>query len=198
MNAYTSNRRLTVLVIAALGLFVLAGCNNLQEQPKLHDAYDESPTFGSAARVPLEEAVPVGFLNEDEHFYAGTVDGEFAEGFPENIEITRDLIARGQIEFESFCSPCHGYSGYGDGVLSQEGFPPPASYHTDDLRDAPAGRIYAAIANGKGTMYSYAARVEPEDRWAIVAYIRALQLSQHAEFAALPEDLQAEFDALEG
>ncbi|NJL56204.1 cytochrome c [bacterium] len=179
------------LVCLLLVALVMAACGNLAEQPKLHSPYDESRAFGTAAREILPEAVAIGYLREDEHFYNGTIDGEFAETFP--IPVTRELIEEGRIEYESYCTPCHGYAGYGNGVLSEEGFPAPASYHDREIREKPVGDYFDAITNGQNAMYSFASQVTPAERWAIIAYIRALQYSQNAPFADLPEDLQAQF-----
>jgi mono/diheme cytochrome c family protein len=95
--------------------------------------------------------------------------------------VTLALLQRGQEQFRIYCTPCHGELGLGNGMIVQRGFPQPPSYHIDRLRAAPVQHFYDVITNGYGVMYSYAARVEPGDRWAIAAYIRALQLSHHAE-----------------
>lgn len=100
--------------------------------------------------------------------------------------VTPALLARGQERYAINCTPCHGAAGDGDGMIVRRGFPAPPSYHTQRLRAAPARYLYDVITEGYGVMYSYAARVTPEDRWAIVAYIRALQLSRHAQVAELP------------
>jgi mono/diheme cytochrome c family protein len=100
---------------------------------------------------------------------------------------TPALLKRGQERFNIFCSPCHGLDGKGDGIVAERGFPHPPSFFEPRLMTAPASTFYDAITNGYGVMYSYAARVAPRDRWAIVAYIRALQLSQHARVADVPE-----------
>lgn len=100
--------------------------------------------------------------------------------------VTPELLARGRERFGIFCSPCHGLSGYGDGMIVSRGFPAPPSYHSARLRAATAQHFVDVITNGYGVMYSYAARVPPEDRWAIAAYIRALQLSQGARVADVP------------
>jgi mono/diheme cytochrome c family protein len=97
------------------------------------------------------------------------------------------LLKRGQERFNIDCSPCHGLDGKGDGIVAERGFPHPPSYFDARLMAAPASEFYDAITQGYGAMYSYAARVEPRDRWAIVAYIRALQLSQNATVAMAPE-----------
>jgi mono/diheme cytochrome c family protein len=114
------------------------------------------------------------------------------------MPVTLELLKRGQERFNIYCSPCHGRLGDGKGMISQRGFNvrrPVASYHSDRLRKMPVGYFYDVITNGYGAMYSYASRVEPEDRWAIVSYIRVLQLSQHASTAdADPSKLSAAND----
>jgi hypothetical protein len=189
------NTRQLVLCVV-LGALLLAGCSNMEEQPKIHLPYDESPTFGQSARVILPEAVPVGWLEDDNPLLTGMVDGELIDTFP--VEITEEVLALGQRTFNDFCSPCHGYDGDGNGVIAREGFPQPATYHTDTLRQMPVGHFFRVITDGKGSMFSYASRIDPETRWAVVAYIRALQLSQYAEFNELPSELQAELEALDG
>lgn len=181
----------TLLLILLLGLLVLAGCDNMHEQPKLDEPYSASETFGTAAREILPEAVAIGHLRDDEHLYEGTMDGALADELP--FELTEDVLLRGKDQFEAFCTPCHGHSGYGDGVVSLEGFPPPASYHTEELRAQPVGHFFQVITDGVGVMYSYASRIAPEDRWAIAAYIKALQLSQNATLDDLPDELQSAF-----
>jgi mono/diheme cytochrome c family protein len=101
--------------------------------------------------------------------------------------VTSALLARGRERFDIFCAPCHGLAGEADGVIVKHGFPKPPSYHSDALLNASAQHLYDVISNGYGVMYAFADRVEPQDRWAIVAYIRALQLSQHATVAEAPE-----------
>ena len=100
---------------------------------------------------------------------------------------TAPLLARGRERFDIFCAPCHGLAGDGDGIIVKHGFPAPPSYHSARLRAASAAHFYDVISHGYGVMYSYAARVAPQDRWAIIAYIRALQLSRHASVAQAPE-----------
>jgi mono/diheme cytochrome c family protein len=120
-------------------------------------------------------------LREDQHFYTGFVGKDEATTFPQPV--TRELIERGHERYDIYCSVCHGLTGDGLGMIVRRGFPPPPSFHQDRLRQAPPGHFYQVITNGFGVMYPYAARVEPADRWAIAAYIRALQLSQNATLA---------------
>jgi len=113
-----------------------------------------------------------------------------APGYANPLPITAALLARGQGRFDIYCAPCHSRAGDGDGMIARRGFPAPPSYHTARLRQAPDSHFYQVITHGYGVMYAYADRVAPRDRWAIVAYIRALQLSQHAPADALtPRDL---------
>lgn len=101
------------------------------------------------------------------------------------LSLTPALVARGQERFDIYCAPCHGSSGAGNGIIVQRGFPAPPSYHSDRLRNAPDSHFYQVISEGYGVMYPYADRISPSDRWAIVAYIRALQLSQHVPASLL-------------
>ncbi|MEP6811132.1 MAG: cytochrome c [Chthoniobacterales bacterium] len=135
------------------------------------------------ARVPPAHTVARGEERADEQFYRGKIGGQLVATFP--MPVTHELLARGQERFNIYCSVCHGATGAGNGMIVQRGFPPPPSLHEERLLSAPPGHFVDVITNGYGVMYSYASRVVPEDRWAIAAYIRALQLSQHAA----PNDL---------
>ncbi len=154
-------------------------------QPK-YKPLDPSNFFGDgrSARPEVPGTVAHGYLRTDELLYTGKVNGEPADLFP--FPVTRQVLERGRERFNIYCSPCHDYTGSGRGLVVQRGFPPPPSYHIDRLVKAPAGHFFDVITNGYGAMYSYAARVDPQDRWAIVAYIRALQLSQHAALDDVP------------
>jgi cytochrome c len=133
----------------------------------------------------VEGTVARGELRIDEQLYTGKVNGVDAETFP--FPITKEDLERGRERFEIYCSPCHDYAGTGHGMIVQRGFPPPPSLHIDRLRQAPPGHFFDVMTNGLGNMYSYAARVTPEDRWRIAAYIRALQLSEHDSIEDVPE-----------
>ena len=113
---------------------------------------------------------------------------EFAGGGapPNPLAPTRDVLLRGQQRFDIYCAPCHSEAGDGDGMVARRGFPHPPTFHSDRLRNAPDGHFFQVITRGYGAMYPYADRVAPDDRWAIVHYIRALQLSQHATLSAVP------------
>ncbi len=130
------------------------------------------------SRVPPAHTVARGQLRADEQFYTGKIGEDLAATFP--MAVDRELLDRGHERFGIYCAVCHGATGEGHGMIVQHGFPQPPSLHEQRLRDAPPGHFFDVMTNGYGVMYSYASRVSPEDRWAIAAYIRALQLSQHA------------------
>ena len=130
----------------------------------------------------------------DEPFYTGRQNGEFIDIIP--IEVNREVLLRGQERFNIYCSPCHGLVGNGQGMVVQRGFKQPNSFHTDQVRSQPDGYFYDVMTNGFGVMYSYAARVHPEDRWAIVAYIRALQFSQNVPLDSLPTEDRQQIESL--
>jgi len=168
------------LALVLIPLALLTGCRqDMHLQPKYNP--EVPSTFfsdGRSSREPVIGTVAQGELRIDELLYAGKIDGKIADVFP--FAITAADLNRGRERFNIYCTPCHGYTGDGDGMIVQRGFPAPPSYHIDRLRQAPAGHFFDVMTHGFGLMYSYAASVSPEDRWRITAYIRALQLSQHA------------------
>ncbi len=167
-----------------------AGCHtDMWRQPKLAPL-SESTLFpdGQASRPFVPGTIPRGYLREDSAFYTGFVNKKLVTKIP--IPVTLQLLKRGQERFNIYCSPCHGRLGDGEGMIAHRGFSirrKPGDYHTDRLRTMPIGHFYDVITNGYGAMFSYASRVEPHDRWAIAAYIRVLQLSQHATPAEYAE-----------
>ncbi len=173
------------------------GCtiNPMRDQPR-YDPLEPSQLFpdGSSARPVVPGTIPNNYDVANEWFYTGkTADGQLVNSFP--FPITMAVLQRGQERFNIYCSPCHGFDGRGDGMIVQRGFTHPPSYHTDRLRNAPIGHFIDVITNGFGQMYSYAYRVKPEDRWAIAAYIRALQLSQNASINDVPNAEQQKLEA---
>jgi mono/diheme cytochrome c family protein len=187
-NARVSRRlRCAACFAAMLAAGALAGCRlDMHLQPR-YNPYDPSDFFsdGRSARQPVAGTVARGELRIDEQLYTGKVDGKLADTFP--FPITANDILRGQQRYNIYCSPCHDYTGSGRGMIVQRGFPPPPSYHIDRLRQAPVGHFFDVMTNGFGAMYSYASRISPEDRWRIAAYIRALQLSEHAKIEDVPD-----------
>ncbi len=159
---------------------------DMYNQPKYKGLRESSLfTDGKSARELVAGTVPRGFLREDAHLYRGVVeDTVLARTFP--MPVTRNLLQRGQERFEIFCTPCHDYLGTGRGMVVRRGFKQPPSYHQDRLRNAPVGYLFDVMTHGFGVMSSYASQVPVEDRWAIAAYIRALQYSQNAKLTELP------------
>jgi mono/diheme cytochrome c family protein len=174
------------LVAVCLALLLVACRQDMHDQPRA-EAFERSNVFanGSSARQPVPNTVARGMLNDDEHLYAGRVNGEPARAFP--FDVTEQVLARGRERYDIYCSPCHGVTGDGNGTIVRKGFPPPPSLHTNDLRFATPGQLFDTITNGSGEMPDYSQEVPAQDRWAIIAYIRALQLSQHADVVTLPQ-----------
>src|SRR6185369_16438170 len=137
-----------------------------------------------ASRPILQTTVARGHLKEDQMFFTGKIGTNLVEAFP--FPITQQVLERGRERYDIYCSMCHGRTGEGNGMIVQRGFPIPPSYHIDRLRQAPIGHFFDVITNGFGAMSEYKAQVSVNDRWAIAAYIRALQLSQNATRADVP------------
>ncbi len=176
-------RRMRALPRAAAALFVLlcaTSCRKgMVDQQHLKPLAEENFfADGRGSRVPPAHTVARGQLRADEQFYTGKIGAQLAATFP--MPVTRELLVRGQERFNIYCAVCHGRTGEANGMIVQRGFPAPPSLHEQRLRDAPVGHFFDVMTHGYGVMYSYASRVAPEDRWAIAAYIRALQLSEHA------------------
>ena len=180
-------------VVIALVCFAAACRQDMHDAPR-YEPLESSAFFasGGSARTLVPNTVPRGYLREDELLYTGKVSGQFATLFP--MAVTAGVMARGQERYNVFCAPCHGRTGVGNGMIVQRGFRQPPSYGEQRLRDAPAGYLYDVVTNGFGAMQDYAAQVPVADRWAIVAYIRALQLSMNATVADVPADRRSDLD----
>lgn len=174
-----------VRAISAMGAMaaalMLAGCRqDMHDQPKFIP--QRGTTFfpdGRSARPQVADTVARNQMHENEYFYTGMVNGKEGDGFP--IALTPAVMQRGQERYNIYCTPCHSRVGNGDGMIVQRGYRPAGDFHTDRLRNAPLGHFFSVMSNGYGAMPDYAAQLTPEDRWAVVAYIRALQLSQDAK-----------------
>jgi mono/diheme cytochrome c family protein len=188
----TSASRVALVLLVALAA---TACRQDMHDAPRYEPLEASTFFanGQSARPLLAGTVARGFLREDDHLYTGKVEGVLAETFP--MEVTGAVMARGQERFDVFCAPCHGRTGVGDGMIVQRGFRAPPSFHDDRLRGAPAGYFFDVMTNGFGAMQDFASQVPVADRWAITAYIRALQLSQSAPATDVPADRRAELDA---
>ncbi|HMI82721.1 MAG TPA: cytochrome c [Polyangiaceae bacterium] len=168
---------------------ILLGCRNEMYDQAKAKPLSESTFFanGQNARPLPPDTVARGFLREDKAMYAGIApSGSFVTELP--VPLTRATLERGHQRYDIFCSPCHGKQGNGLGMIVQRGFKQPSSFHVDRLRQQPVGYFFDVMTQGFGQMPSYASQVPPEDRWAIAAYVRALQLSQHAIAAELSPD----------
>src|SRR2546421_6294575 len=202
-----ARRRIVVFcLLPTAHCLLFSGCRrDMQDQPKAI-AYRENSFYkdGSGSRPLVEGTVPRGYLRQEREFYTGKKSGPAAKGtpqtqtaaapststnaatlYPDDVEtipmsITKADLDRGQERFNIYCSACHGMTGYGDGIVARRGFnkPSPANYHQDPLRQAPVGHFFDVMTTGWGAMPAYASQIPVEDRWKIIAYIRALQLSQ--------------------
>ncbi len=202
---------LLVLAVAALVPFALVfkARQTPSSLPRIHllQGMDNQPRFKSQqanplfadtreARPPVEGTVARGDLEDDDAFEKGTRGGTFVETFP--MPVTEPLLAHGQERFKIYCAPCHGLAGYGDGIVAiradrlQEGtFVPPTSMHSKTVLARPVGHLFNTITNGIRTMPPYGPQIPVADRWAIVAYVRALQRSGHTPASALTADERA-------
>lgn len=183
----------SVAVLAALALLATACYQKMAENPR-YDPLEPSSFFadGSSARPLPADTVARGHLRDDSLLFTGKINNEPVDQFP--FPITREVLLRGQERFNIYCAPCHGPTGEGDGMVVQRGFSRPPSYHSDRLRQAPVGHFFDVMTNGFGVMPSYAAQIPVRDRWAIAAYIRALQLSQHATLDDVPPDVRQQLE----
>jgi mono/diheme cytochrome c family protein len=206
----SKNRRSRLTLIAILLLAVVgSACRyDMQDQPR-YKAYKKSDFFADkrSSRDFPEGTVPRGQLRENKAFYTGQKDNPdmsapvessvgqdgntIVTSFPNAIDefpmpVTKALLDRGQERYNIYCIVCHGPVGAGDGMIVRRGFSKPPTYHDDRLRNAPVGHLYDVITNGWGRMNGYAYPIQPADRWAIVAYIRALQVSQNPNSALNP------------
>jgi len=186
---------LTQFIFAISFVFALTGCRRDMFSQPSEKPLERSAFFRDnqmASRPLPAHTVARGQLNDDEAFYTGKIGARLITQFP--MPVTREMLRRGQQRFDIYCAPCHGRTGEGNGMIPQRGYPAPPSYHTDRLRTAPVGHFFDVITHGYGVMYPYASRVEPADRWAIAAYIRALQLSRDAKITDVPNDDRAQLE----
>ena len=166
-----------------LAVLLLVGCRqDMHDQPRFKPfAKNDFYTDLRSARPLIEGTVARGQLHEETYFYTGTIGNSSTPGDYMPFPVTKEVLDRGRLRFNIYCAPCHSRLGDGNGIVPAHGFPrKPSSYHIERLRKAPLGYFYGVITHGFGIMPDYSAQVSPKDRWAIVAYIRALQLSQNA------------------
>jgi cbb3-type cytochrome c oxidase subunit III len=163
----------------------------MQDQPK-YTPLEASSFFvdGRSARPIPPGTIPRGHLNDNDAFHTGAQNGVFLDTIP--MAVTRTLLERGRERYEIYCSPCHSSLGDGNGMVAKRGFKIPANFHTDRLRNAPPGYVFQVISNGYGAMPDYSSQIRVEDRWAIVGFVKALQLSRNATVADVPPEGKSE------
>lgn len=189
-----SPSRFLFVACAAAGLIFAGGCRYLKQdmatQPK-NLPLTPSSFFadGRSERPLLDNTVARGSLADDAFFVP-----KESNAFP--LPVNQELLDRGQNRFKIFCTPCHGLQGDGNGMIAMRGMKHPPSYHQDRLRQATNGYLYDVITNGFGAMFGYSAQIPPRDRWAIIAYVRALQLSRDAKAGDLPTELREKLNQL--
>jgi len=191
----STNRQTTARLFGAIALtaVVSAGCRQDMHDAPRYDPLETSEIFanGSSARPIVAGTVPRGQLNEDAYLHTGKgADGLPVAAFP--FAITHEDLDRGQERFNVYCSPCHGRTGVGNGMVVQRGYRQAQSLHIDRLKLAPAGYFFDVITNGFGVMPDYRAQITVEDRWRIIAYVRALQLSRAGATTDMPADMLEE------
>jgi mono/diheme cytochrome c family protein len=193
-GVWSSVRKLNQLAAfgAMAATLVLAGCRqDMQDQPKFFPQRGtEFYADGRSVRPQVENTVARGQLRENAYFYTGLINGKEGDGMP--FPATLEVLERGQERYNVYCTPCHSRVGNGIGMIVQRGYMKAGSFHSTRLETAPLGHFFHVISNGYGAMPDYASQITPEDRWAIVAYIKALQLSQKATQADVPAGVHAE------
>ncbi|MBW3565353.1 MAG: cytochrome c [Acidobacteria bacterium] len=184
-----------LLVVMVMLLTAATGCRQEMAEAPYYDPLEATTFFedGQSARKPPMGTVARGHLRLDDHFYTGRVNGELATTYP--FEITRAVLDRGEERFNIYCTPCHGRTGDGNGMIVQRGFRQPTSFHSPTILAHPPGHYVDVMTNGFGAMPSYAAQVPHEDRWAIAAYIQALQLSRTVPVSALSAEQRARLES---
>lgn len=182
-----------LIAIAMIGL-LSTGCRQQMAEAPAYDPLEYSDFFadGQASRKPVEGTVPRGHLRLDDHLYTGKLDGQLVTTYP--FEVTREVLDRGEERYNIFCTPCHGRTGDGNGIIVQRGHRQPPSFHEQRMVEQPVGHWIDVITNGFGAMPSYVDQIQPHDRWAIVAYIQALQMTRGVTIDELSPRMRNEFD----
>ncbi len=190
-------RTLSSLATIALPLLLMASCRqDMQDQPR-YKPLGASRFFadGRDARPIPPGTIARDELNDTDSFHTGEANGAFLDTIP--LKIDSKLLHRGQERFDIYCSPCHGRTGDGNGMVAKRGVKIPADFHTGRLREVPPGYIYQVIKNGYGAMGDYGDQIPVRDRWAIVAYVRALQLSRDASLNDVPAKQRGQLSGLD-
>ena len=185
-------RSIALTLSALVAVFALGCQETIKKESPIHpnwnmdqtsriDAQEPAPKDvfpdGRGMRLPVGGTVAVGQLREDDHFWRGKVDGEFATSLPPSLKLDAAFVARGQDRFQIYCTPCHDAAGTGHGTVASRGITQPPTFHSSYLKGFPVGHLFDVMTNGVRTMPSYAAQIPAEDRWAIATYVRALQVA---------------------
>ncbi|NTV62111.1 MAG: cytochrome c [Oscillochloris sp.] len=198
VNAAPSRRFFRLIRLAWLPLVLfLSACHiDMYDQPR-YESNQPSDFFqdGRAMRPPVANTVSMGAYNPDSALATGKLNGDLVSELPSEITFDASLLARGQVVFHAYCAPCHGILGDGQGVIAFRGPLVVPSYHTDRLRTMPVGYFFDVATNGINRMYGYGGRTTPQDRWAVAAYIRALQISQNVDVSTLSPEEQTQVEA---
>jgi mono/diheme cytochrome c family protein len=188
--------------VLALTMMLAAGIGSTGCRQDMHDAPRFNPLRKSdfyddhrSERPLIEDTVARGWLMADDAYATGKVNGQFVAELPAAVPLSLDLLKRGEQRFNIYCAPCHSRTGEGTGIVVQRGYKQPPSYFDPRLVAQPLGYFYDVITHGFGQMPDYAAQIQPQDRWAVAAYIRALQVSRHATVADVPAAERPQLDA---
>lgn len=196
MKSRRNYRALALVTLLAAGLGSEACRQDMHDAPRFNplrksDFYDDH----RSERPLIEDTVPRGWLLADDAYATGKVNGQFVAELPTAVPLSLDLLKRGENRFNIYCAPCHSRVGNGLGIVVRRGYKQPPSYDDPRLRAQPIGYFYDVISHGFGQMPDYAAQLQPQDRWAVAAYIRALQVSRHANVADVPANERPQLDA---
>ena len=189
------SKRISQVLLCSSFLLPLVGCRqDMHDQPK-YKPLSVSTFFadGRSARPIPEGTIAVTDLDETDTLHSGNANGAFADSIP--LPVTETLLRRGQERYDIFCSPCHDRMGTGQGMVAMRGFKIPADLNSDRVRQSPPGYLFQVISNGYQAMPDYKDQVGVEDRWAIVAYLRALELSRHSTISDVPPQYRAQLEA---
>ena len=195
---------LAFIVVAVVSLAGFRGCTSTRSPIELFDDMVRQPKYKAQGRSAFfadgrtDRPIPAntvarGDLQVDDHRYRGKkADGSFARGFPAALPVTHELMARGQERYTIYCAPCHGAVGDGQGITKAYGMTATPTYHDDRLRQMAEGELFNTITNGKNTMMPYADKLPADDRWAVIAYLRALQRAQNGRIDDVPAAARAQ------
>ena len=196
-NGFLRDPRMVRLFLLSVFCFLIlgSGCRQKMANQARYDPLEPSDFFqdGMASRPRIAGTVARGEMTDNPFFDSGKINGQVADGFP--MPVTAELIDRGHNRFDIYCAQCHGRVGDGNGMIPSRGYRRPPSFHTQTLRAASSGHFFDVMTNGFGAMPPYGKMIPPQDRWAIAAYIRALQLSQNATVEDVPPAERATLDA---